>query len=89
MPFDDVDASVPIWLSARVAGPDGLAAAIESAAAGIGDVRRTGAVVILDGADEVGARRQGGGRDRGPGDGRYGRALRSGAVSERGDERPR
>jgi flavin-dependent dehydrogenase len=61
MPFDDVDASVPIWLSARVAGPDGLAAAIESAAAGIGDVRRTGAVVILDGADEVGARRQGGG----------------------------
>jgi len=50
----DPDAPIPVWLSAQEVQGD-LAAAIEAAAADVGDLGRHGATVVIDGADEVGA----------------------------------
>ncbi len=52
--FTDYDAPVPIWLQAREAQGD-LLSTLEAAAEGLGDIARQGAVVVIDGADEVGA----------------------------------
>lgn len=50
----DPDAPIPVWLTAREAQGD-LVAAIQAAAVDVGELERHGANVVIDGADEVGA----------------------------------
>jgi hypothetical protein len=48
--LEDSDAPIPVWLAAREVRD--LLTEIESAAIGVGDLRRQGAIVVIDGADE-------------------------------------